>query len=114
MDNHFTDHKGHPAGGISTGIGYTIAWQHGPLGKRGIDIDEDDHPGRNGAFLMEVLESCRSRLVAYQESAFACSENAEALERLNEAMACLEDRRRRRAKDGTLGTHRITGSGGTT
>mgnify|MGYP000170765328 CR=1 FL=1 len=101
MDSNFTDDKGRPAGGISTGIGYTIAWQTGPC-----PIEADgSQPGRNGAFLIEVLESCEARLGAYQDSEFACDENAEALFDLNNSIAALKSRLNRRKDAGTLGTH---------
>lgn len=101
MDNNFTNPHGRPSGGISTGIGYTIAWQNGPC-----PIEEDgSQPCRNGAFLIEVLESCEARLKHYQESDFACVENATALEHLEDVIGYLKTRRDRRRDAGTLGTH---------
>ena len=101
MDNHFKDEQGRPAGGISTGIGYTIAWQNGPC-----PIMEDgSQPDRNGAFLIEVLQSCQMRLLAYQNSEFNCEENDIALKGVEAAISILETRRDRRKDAGILGTH---------
>lgn len=83
-----------PDGGISTGIGFTIAWQRGSL-----------ENGRNGAFLIEVLESCFGRLADYQEGKFACKENMDAIAHLGMAIQSLKSRRDRRASEGVLGTH---------
>ena len=30
---HWSDHKKRPAGGVTTGRGFTISWQNGPLGR---------------------------------------------------------------------------------
>ena len=37
FDQHWLDMDGNPAGGVSTGKGFTISWQNGPLGKLGTD-----------------------------------------------------------------------------
>ena len=102
LDTHFTEPDGStPAGGISTGIGYTIAWQNGPC-----PIEDDgSQPTRNGAFLIEVLEACEKRLEAYQDSQFACAENSASLEHLCLSIRSLKSRLDRRKAAGTLGTH---------
>lgn len=96
IDTHYSDEQGRPSGGCSAGIGYTISWQRGPCRE-----PED----RNGAFLIEVLESCAMRLDHYQGSEFACDENASAAGYLDAAVAALKSRRDRRRDAGTLGTH---------
>lgn len=93
----WTDGEGDHQGGVSTGIGFTIAWQRGPL----------NVAGRNGAFLIEVLESCRSQIEYFQGSKFACNENLEALENVNRAMDALRKRRDRRSEAGILGTTQV-------
>lgn len=100
----FVSSMGVPDGGISCGIGFTIAWQRGSLTK----------VGRNGAFLLEILGACRDRLADYQSGAFACEENAEALTNLDRAIRVLElrlepfgVRLRRRSDKGILGTHDV-------
>lgn len=91
----WTNEDGSHAGGVSTGVGFTIAWQRGPL----------TEAGRNGAFLIEVLESCRCQLQYFQMSKYACDENLKALEHLDEAIFALKSRRDRRQAEGVLGTH---------
>lgn len=45
--------EGKPDGGQSYGIGFAIAWQRGSIQEQ----------GRNGAYLIEVLEACLDELV---------------------------------------------------
>ena len=97
IDAHYCDHLGRPEGGCSSGVGYTISWQRGPC---------PSPEARNGAFLIEVLESCEKRLAYYQSSEFACDENADALVFLAESIASLKSRLDRRRDAGTLGTHK--------
>ena len=101
LDSNFTDADDRPAGGISTGVGYTIAWQNGPCPI----MKDGSQPDRNGAFLIEVLESCEARLKHFQEGDFACAENAAALDYLEDVIGQLKTRRDRRRDAGTLGTH---------
>lgn len=96
IETHCVDEQGRPAGGTSAGIGFTIAWQRGPC---------PTPEQRNGAFLIEVLESCAERLCFYQDSEFDCEENARALGALYRSIAALKERRDRRRDAGTLGTH---------
>lgn len=97
IDRNWTDEDGNHQGGISTGIGYTIAWQRGALNVE----------GRNGAFVIEVLESVRWQLEYFNEGKYECAENTEAIEHLNQALAQLRTRRDRRKNAGTLSTHSI-------
>jgi hypothetical protein len=93
----WTTAGGNPDGGVVYGHGFCISWQRGPL----------EGGGRNGAFLLEVLEACRMQLLHYQGSKFACDENQQALADIEHAIAVLENRRDRREQEGTLGSHRI-------
>ena len=95
INQNWVDADGNPDGGISTGIGFTIHWQRGAL----------DKAGRNGAFLIEVLHSCRHQIETYQSGRFACRENADALNALNTCIEELESRKNRRQIQGVLGTH---------
>jgi hypothetical protein len=95
VNQNWTNPDGTHDGGVSTGVGYTISWQRGPI----------NEAGRNGAFLIEVLESCRSQLAYFQNSSYACQENVEALNHLDLAIEALKSRRERREIQGTLGTH---------
>lgn len=90
------DHNGNPDGGIATGFGFTIAWQRGQC---------PTPEYRNGAFLIEVIDACSERLKWHQSGAFACPENAEALQFLQRATVALRRRRLRRKREGTLGMH---------
>jgi len=96
VDTNWQSDDGTPDGGVSTGVGYTISWQRGTVSEN----------GRNGAFLIEVLESCRHQLEYYQTKIFNCEENANALTYLNAALEQLYSRRNRRKKDGILDTHK--------
>jgi hypothetical protein len=97
IDKNWTDVEGGHEGGVSTGVGYTIFWQRGSLVES----------GRNGAFLIEVLESCRNQLAYYQDSSWACPENQEALDALNKSIEALQSRRSRREQSGVLGTQEL-------
>ena len=97
INTNWTDENGNQKGGQSTGIGYTIAWQRG-----GVNV-----AGRNGAFIIEVLESCLNQLEYFQDSKFGSTENVEAISHLNQAIGILVARRERRLSEGTLGTHEL-------
>ena len=109
MNGHFHEnwkHKDDSAivtGGVSCGRGFTISWHHGPLG-RGNDRQEP-----NGAFVEDVIEAARRRIAAFQDSKFACPENAEAIMGLQHALAALDKRTRERDSKGVEGTYDIVG-----
>lgn len=96
---HMTDRDGNPAGGRTLGVGIAVSWQDGPLG-RGADRKEP-----NGAFVETVVDVAIDRLEFYQNSKFACAENAEALLHLNRAKAAMNRRTARREEKGIEGTH---------
>jgi hypothetical protein len=96
-NKNWTKDNGEHDGGVSMGIGFTIAWQRGPI----------NEAGRNGAFVMEVLDAVRSQLEYFQNSKYQCDENQAALDLLSQAMQVLQARRDRRAVEGTLGTTKI-------
>lgn len=96
---HWNDAEGRPAGGASSGRGFAISWQNGPLGRG----DERREP--NGAFVEDVLAACLDRLEVYQASEFACDENADAIAYVRDALARLEARTARRIAAGVEGTH---------
>ena len=95
INQNWTNDDGTHDGGVSTGIGFTVSWQRGPL----------NEAGRNGAFLIEVLQSCSTQLEYFQNSSYSCQENADALIHLQKCIELLESRRNRRDLAGTLGTH---------
>ena len=100
FEEHWTDSEGRPAGGVSSGTGFTVSWQNGPL-NRGEDRKEP-----NGAFVETVLKAVVGRLEFYQASQFNCQENADAIDYINTAIRRLNSRTQRRETAGTEGTHK--------
>jgi hypothetical protein len=94
LTQNWSEPDGSHDGGVSYGDGFCISWQRGPLSEA----------GRNGAFLIEVLEACRDQLAYFDSGKYACTENAAALEHLTQAIQLLEQRRQRRTDEGKLGT----------
>ena len=90
---------GKPHGGIAKGVGMDISWQKGPLG-RGTERKEP-----NGAFVETVIAEALQRLEFYQDSEFACSENASAITNLKSALGVLDYRTMQREGAGVEGTH---------
>lgn len=100
---HWTDDNGNPAGGVSTGRGFTISWQNGPLGK--IGTPERREP--NGAFVEDVIQAVIERMEFYQASRFACEANAEALMALSHAARVLDNRTKSREARLAEGTYAV-------
>ncbi len=96
--NHWNDARGHPAGGCTSGIGFTISWQNGPLGRG----EKRQKP--NGAFVEDIIVAARDRLAYYQQGDFACQANSVAIERLTQALESLEARTAERERRGVEGT----------
>lgn len=90
----WTDADGNPTGGVSSGQGFTIAWQNG--------VQE-----RNGAFLEEVVEACMARLAFFQESKFASEFNERAIWHLNAALGAMAARLADRTERGVEGTYQV-------
>ena len=100
FEEHWNDENGNPSGGVSTGRGFTISWQNGPLG-RGNDRKEP-----NGAFVEDVIQAVIGRINFYQGSRFNCESNAKALEALHQAAEHLDSRTKEREKREVEGTHK--------
>jgi len=98
---HWLDENDNPAGGVSTGRGFTISWQNGPLGK----METIDRREPNGAFVEDVLQAVIGRIEFYQKSQFACEENSDALEMLALAAKMLDRRTKNREARAAEGTH---------
>ena len=77
---------------------FSIYWQDGPVSR-----DAGEKP--NGAFVEDVLEVCKRRLEFYQDSPFACDENARALAHVGQAIDALLERRGDRRDRGVEGKH---------
>ena len=102
QEQNLVDYKGLPAGGFHASAGCTIVWQDGPLGRDESRIEP------NGAFVETVIGAAVSRLLWYQDTAmgrFACPENAQAIAKLEEALAILNRRTARREAANIEGTH---------
>lgn len=99
FSEHWSDNNGNPAGGVTSGRGFIMSWQNGPLG-RGNDRREP-----NGAFVEDVIEAVSDRIRFYQDSGFECEENAMALAHLHAASLELERRTKARESRGVEGTH---------
>lgn len=97
---YITDEKGCPAGGVSFGPGFSIAWQNGPT------VAEDGTPlGQNGAFVEDIILSLIDRFEYYQSTKFACEANANAIVHLNGALSEVRERIKSRKERGVFGTH---------
>lgn len=102
MEEHWTDADGNPAGGVSTGVGFTISWQNGPLAVDGHRREP------NGAFVETLLAAVKGRIEFYQEAAggrFACTENGAAIAAIDSALRYLDSRTKNREARGVEGTH---------
>lgn len=99
VENHQKDLEGRPAGGTTTGMGISIAWQDGPLGRG----EERQKP--NGAFVEGVIQAAIGRLRFYQGTEFQCRENAIAITKLEEGLLWCQARTQRRERAGVEGTY---------
>ena len=79
---------------------FRIRWQDGPVNR-----DAGEQP--NGAFVEDVLEVCKLRLKAYQDSPFSCQENENAISFIEGAIGELNRRMDDRASGGVLGTDKV-------
>jgi len=96
------DEEGMPAGGNVSGIGLSIEWQKGPLGR------DEERQEPNGAFVETVIAAALQRIRWYQEVSegkFQCLENTNAIAHLNDALRALNYRTERREREGVEGTH---------
>lgn len=96
-NSNYTTEGGLHDGGVSYGEGFCISWQRGSLAEN----------GRNGAFLIEVLEACKTQLEYHQDSQFACSENEDALANLSQTLEHLRARLNRRISEEKLSTSQV-------
>lgn len=99
--DHWKDADGNPAGGNTFGAGFAIGWQNGPLGR-----GEERKP-QNGAFVEDIIQAAIGRIHFYQESKFACADNADALVHLHKAAEALDRRTKNRESRQVEGTHAV-------
>jgi hypothetical protein len=103
-----TDEAGNPTGGTTFMEGSDkspmwIEWQDGIIGPE----------GQNGAFVEDVLEAARQRLLFFNSTRFRCRENSLAITKIEEALQWLDWRTRNRLAEGVENTYE-THSGDTT
>jgi hypothetical protein len=98
-EQHITDDQGKPAGGTTRGLGISIDWQNGPLG-RGVDRILP-----NGAFVEGVIAAALGRLEFYNSTEFRCRENSLAITKLEEALHWCQHRTADRESREVEGTH---------
>jgi len=99
---HWLDKDENPEGGQTSGRGFAISWQRGPLG-RGESRTEP-----NGAFVEDIIGAARDRLWFYQHGGggkFACEANALAIQLLTTALDVLNERTKDRETRKVEGTH---------
>jgi hypothetical protein len=101
VGRHRVDENGNPAGGATKGIGIFISWQDGPL-NRGAERIEP-----NGAFVEGVIAAALDRMEFYQDSKFACHDNAMVIECLKNALLWCEHRTADREQREVEGTHSL-------
>jgi len=93
------DEQLNPSGGFYHSVGCQIEWQNGPLGRGAERIEP------NGAFVENVVDAAIKRIQFYQDSKFACRENAIALTHLETAALWLNKRTQDREEREVEGTH---------
>jgi hypothetical protein len=84
------------------GVGLSIQWQNGPLGKAAFRIEP------NGAFVETVIAAALQRIEWYQEvcgGKFKCEENAIAISHLKDTLCILDRRTKDRIARDVEGTH---------
>ena len=103
VEDHKRDEQNRPAGGTTTGKGFTIEWQNGPLGRP----EDGTRIEPNGAFVEGVIAAALGRLEYYQSSKFNCRENALAITKLEEALHWCGHRTAKREAQKVEGTHAV-------
>mgnify|MGYP001576053132 CR=1 FL=1 len=99
IEKHRSDDKYRPAGGVTSGRGFIIDWQDGPLAVDGVRREP------NGAFVEDIVAAVIGRIEFYEASEFANGYNRCALASLREAAAVLDRRTKDREARGVEGTH---------
>jgi hypothetical protein len=99
FSEHWIDTLENPAGGVSSGLGFTISWQAGPLGRG------EERRVPNGAFVEKIIFAAIDRLQFYQRTKFRCDENEAAISHLQDALMSMETRTAGREAREVEGTH---------
>jgi len=101
IESHRADANGNPTGGTTSGRGFDITWQDGPLVVDGVRREP------SGAFVKDVIGAALGRIQFYQASKFKCRENALAITKLEEALHWLDARTRDREARQVEGSHAV-------
>ena len=101
VETHENDTNGNPAGGVTSGTGFTINWQNGPLNRGSERI------APNGAFVEGVIQAALGRMEYYQSGKFKCRENALVITKLEEALHWCQHRTANREARKVEGTHTV-------
>lgn len=102
FSEHWMDENDNPGGGVSSGLGFNISWQNGPL-----QLPDGNRRIPNGAFVEAIVYAAIDRIQLYQRSKFKCDENEAALFHLKNALEALETRTAGRTARGVEGTHNV-------
>lgn len=95
ISSHWPDSDGNIVGGTTSGPGFSIAWQSGPL-QDGI---------ATGATIEAVIVAVMHRLQAFQDSPLSNAYNWETLEHLQGALQSQEARTANRRERGVEGSY---------
>lgn len=99
VEKHRSDANDNPTGGVTSGRGFIIDWQDGPLAVDGVRREP------NGAFVEDVIAAAIGRIAFYEDSRFASDYNKRALTGLKDAASALDQRTKDREARGVEGTH---------
>lgn len=102
------DEDGNPTGGTTSmvapgahphdeHVAIEIHWQKGMIGPE----------GQNGAFIEDVLEAARQRLLFFNTTKFRCRENSVAITKIEEALQWLDWRTRQRLLQDMENTYEV-------
>lgn len=103
-----TDKDGNPTGGETEMVVASpqhegeecvlhVVWQNGMVGPK----------GQNGAFVEDVLEAARQRLLFFNSTKFRCRENSVAITKIEEALQWLDWRTRQRLLQDMENTYEV-------
>ena len=95
-------------GGTSSGVGFSISWQHGPRLEREEEpgVDCDPTGPYTGACVEDVLTACEDRLRFLQAGPFPSEANQVAIDGVVKAIEAQKARRADRAERGVEGLNK--------
>ena len=102
FEQHWRDEEGNPTSGVSSGRGFAISWQNGPLGR------DDERQEPNGAFVEDVIAAVIGPTSSTTSNGpFACDENKAGsdVSQICRYRQSLDARTKNREARGVEGTH---------